>query len=215
MSMSLHPIALRAQDFTWALGSLSQIHRLAFDRELLLQQAPPPYTLSALVSAAQALGLHAGVRQVTASEVHALPLPCLALLNAPATELGKNSAGFEARHSLALIIKADTERVVLFTANSVTPTLMSVDELDARFAGQVILATPREQAASDVDPSTRERKPFGFNWFAPEIFKHKRIFRDVLAASLVIQLLALATPLFTQVIIDKVVVHHTLSTLAR
>jgi subfamily B ATP-binding cassette protein HlyB/CyaB len=36
----------------------------------------------------------------------------------------------------------------------------------------------------------------------------------VLAASLVIQLLALATPLFTQVIIDKVVVHHTLSTLA-
>ena len=47
----------------------------------------------------------------------------------------------------------------------------------------------------------------------PELLKHKVIWRDVLLASLFIQLMALATPLFTQVIIDKVVVHQTLSTL--
>ncbi len=41
----------------------------------------------------------------------------------------------------------------------------------------------------------------------------KKVWRDVLIASLVIQLLALGTPLFTQTIIDKVVVHHTQSTL--
>src|SRR5258705_13351876 len=41
----------------------------------------------------------------------------------------------------------------------------------------------------------------------------KPIWRDVLIASLAIQLIGLATPLFTQVIIDKVVVHQTQSTL--
>ena len=59
-----------------------------------------------------------------------------------------------------------------------------------------------------------KRNPhFGFRWFVPELLKHKSIWRDVLVASLAIQLMALATPLFTQAIIDKVVVHHTMSTL--
>ena len=49
--------------------------------------------------------------------------------------------------------------------------------------------------------------------FIPELLKHKTIWRDVLLASLAIQLVGLATPLFTQVIIDKVVVHQTHSTL--
>ena len=57
------------------------------------------------------------------------------------------------------------------------------------------------------------RKEFGFKWFIPELLKHKTIWRDVLLASLAIQLVGLATPLFTQVIIDKVVVHQTHSTL--
>src|SRR5438445_77642 len=58
-----------------------------------------------------------------------------------------------------------------------------------------------------------EARKFGFRWFVPELAKHKPIWRDVLLASLAIQLIGLATPLFTQVIIDKVVVHHTQSTL--
>src|SRR6185295_17773689 len=47
-----------------------------------------------------------------------------------------------------------------------------------------------------------------------ELLKHKAIWRDVLLASLAIQLMALATPVFTQIVIDKVIVHQTLSTLA-
>jgi subfamily B ATP-binding cassette protein HlyB/CyaB len=48
---------------------------------------------------------------------------------------------------------------------------------------------------------------------SPELLKHRRVWRDVLIASLFIQLLALGTPIFTQVVIDKVVVHRTQSTL--
>ena len=73
------------------------------------------------------------------------------------------------------------------------------------------------QAANE--PGAEEDKPevqprgFGFGWFVPELLKHRRVWRDVLLASLTIQLMALATPLFTQAIIDKVIVHQTRSTL--
>lgn len=64
-----------------------------------------------------------------------------------------------------------------------------------------------------ADPDTPAVKPFGFSWFVPELLKHRRIWRDVLLASLALQLIGLATPLFTRAVIDKVVVHHTRSTL--
>ena len=54
---------------------------------------------------------------------------------------------------------------------------------------------------------------FSFRWFIPELLRHKTVWRDVLLASLALQLVTLATPLFTQAIIDKVVVHRTQSTL--
>mgnify|MGYP003549205605 CR=1 FL=1 len=55
---------------------------------------------------------------------------------------------------------------------------------------------------------------FGFRWFVPELARHRRIWRDVLVASFVVQLIALAVPLASQTIIDKVIVHRTPSTLA-
>src|SRR5205823_4329748 len=72
-------------------------------------------------------------------------------------------------------------------------------------AGLLLQHEPHDEAAAES---------FGFKWFARELVRHKRIWRDVLLASLFIQLIGLATPLGTQVIIDKVVVHQTMSTLA-
>lgn len=87
--------------------------------------------------------------------------------------------------------------------------------------GFAIAATDRSDAADRDDThaetarntSIKPAGKFGFRWFVVELLKHKPIWRDVLIASLAIQLMGLATPLFTQVIIDKVVVHHTESTL--
>ena len=58
-----------------------------------------------------------------------------------------------------------------------------------------------------------EHTIFGFKWFFYEIMTYKPIIVEVLLGSFIVQLLALVTPLFTQVILDKVVVHHSLSTL--
>jgi len=54
---------------------------------------------------------------------------------------------------------------------------------------------------------------FGFRWFWGEISKFRRIMGEVLLGSFVVQLFGLVTPLFTQIILDKVIVHHSLSTL--
>ena len=58
-----------------------------------------------------------------------------------------------------------------------------------------------------------EKEKFGFRWFLPAIRKHKRVLIEVFVASFFIQLLGLANPLLTQVIIDKVLVQNSIDTL--
>jgi ATP-binding cassette subfamily B protein len=58
-----------------------------------------------------------------------------------------------------------------------------------------------------------QNQPFGFRWFIPEILKQKAALRDIAIAALAMHLLALASPIFFQLVIDKVLVHQSLSTL--
>ncbi|MBY0404572.1 MAG: ATP-binding cassette domain-containing protein, partial [Cyanobacteria bacterium] len=58
-----------------------------------------------------------------------------------------------------------------------------------------------------------ENARFGFQWFLAEILKYRQVIAEVLIGSFMIQLFALVTPLFTQVILDKVIVHNSVSTL--
>jgi len=54
---------------------------------------------------------------------------------------------------------------------------------------------------------------FDFSWFIPAVIRYRRELKQVLLMSLIIQLIALATPLFFQVITDKVLVHQATTTL--
>lgn len=54
---------------------------------------------------------------------------------------------------------------------------------------------------------------FGFGWFYKRMLSYKRIVGEVMLASFIMQLFGLVTPLFTQVVLDKVLVHHSISTL--
>jgi len=66
--------------------------------------------------------------------------------------------------------------------------------------------------ARKVAPGDPNR-PFGLSWFFDAVFRYRRILGEVLLVSFALQLLGLATPLFFQVIVDKVLVHHGMSTL--
>ena len=60
---------------------------------------------------------------------------------------------------------------------------------------------------------TDTQKPFGLDWFIPEMLRHKKMFRDVGLATMCVNLLALAFPIYIQLMFDKAVGHRALSTL--
>jgi subfamily B ATP-binding cassette protein HlyB/CyaB len=90
------------------------------------------------------------------------------------------------------------------------PANQSFEEFSSQYAGIVLLFEREAELRVEEDGRT---EAFGFRWFFAELLRHKAIWRDVLLASLIIQLMALATPIFTQIVIDKVIAHHTTSTL--
>ena len=63
------------------------------------------------------------------------------------------------------------------------------------------------------DSHETDNGPFGFRWFLPEIFRNGRSFRDVAILSILSNLIALGTPLMFNIMIDKVVPHHSYNTL--
>jgi len=81
-----------------------------------------------------------------------------------------------------------------------------IEELEDHWVGEAILMTTRARLTGD-------ERTFDWTWFIPAIIKYRRLFGEVMLVSLFIQLFALATPLFFQVIIDKVLVHRGLTTL--
>jgi len=221
------------QALVWALGSLCQINRVPFDAGLLSQHFPPPATLGTLLHALQAYGFKAEAKPVTKDSFSSLVFPCVAVLRlsdeeseevvdaiipevvdpfADALPASPSQLVPSVSHGLAILIKADAERLMFFEPGNDSPQVIPVGEFDTRFELLVVALAKQPEALADPD-LTKDKPSFGFRWFVPELLKHKKIWREVLTTSLVIQLLALASPLMTQVVVDKVVVHHTQSTL--
>lgn len=195
------------------LGSLCALNRIPFDAELLLRQIPPPYSTDSLIHAARSLGFRIRCKALEASALGEAAFPCVALMTpvVPGAEAGAEGDDTARPAALALLTGVSAGRVVFFGAGTNTPTDMPLEAFAERFAGFVFLVA--RSRAEVPDPEKPAGRRFGFNWFIPELLRYRRVWRDVLLASLVIQLLALGTPLFTQSIIDKVVVHRTESTL--
>ena len=197
--------AVLTEAFVWALDSLCRLHRVPFDAGLVLKQFPPPYDLPTLLRAAQACGLKAGLAGTQGDALERLPLPCLGFVRSV------DSANDPAPPTLALLVRADRERLLYLLAGEEAPRTMARGQFAERFEDTVLLAAPA--IAAPDDPDGAQKRAFGFRWFVPELARHRAIWRDVLLASAAIQIVGLATPLFTQVVIDKVVVHQTQSTL--
>jgi len=218
-------------DFVWALEVVARLHGKPFDAQLIRQLFPPPHSIAALIAAADELGFEGHVEFDGLDRLAPTDLPCIAVLIAqtPATDVPavsavpgsqqnrgdpeKSPVADQVSGELALVTAFNAERVEYFSRHSQRSVKISRKEYATRSTGNVIRLALRETPPQDTDALGQTRPEFGFRWFIPELLKHKKIWRDVLAASLAIQVLALATPLFTQVIIDKVVVHQTLSTL--
>lgn len=84
--------------------------------------------------------------------------------------------------------------------------LASRNEFSANWRGEVVFIK-RDHAITDLN------QPFSLRWFIPEILKQKTAFRDIAIAAVAMQILSLASPIFFQLVIDKVLVHESVTTL--
>lgn len=107
-------------------------------------------------------------------------------------------------YRVILGIKYEENKVLTLKPLSNQPEVRDIDEFQEEIK-DFILVLSHKANVTDVK--------FGFKWFFNEIYKYKKIIAQVLLGSFVIQLFGLVTPLFTQVILDKVLVNRTISTL--
>lgn len=148
-------------------------------------------TVNALVRAAKHVGLKAGLVTSSWDELAATSLPAIA----------QRSDGTH-----VLLAKVQGEKVLLQDPLKERPQMLSKEEFLAVWSGNLLLCTKRVGVRL-------EALPFGITWFIPAVLKYRRLLGEVVLASFFLQVCALLTPLFTQVIIDKVLVHKGFTTL--
>ncbi len=144
-----------------------------------------------ILRAARAMGAKAKGHKTSVSRLQETPLPALA---------------FFKEKGWVVVGKVTPALAIVQGGGDPGPTTLSLAEFSQDWNGRIILLS-RRAALGDA------ARRFDLTWFWGAISKYRSVLYEVLAASFVIQLFALATPMIFQTVIDKVLVHRGLSTL--
>jgi ATP-binding cassette, subfamily B, bacterial HlyB/CyaB len=185
-----------------ALGALclvARLHEVAASPEQLAQQMGWPAShkpdTADILLAARHLGLKARLNRSSIDRLTLAPLPALALMK-------------DGR--VVVLAQCDGQRVLLQDPGSAPqagrPVIEPLSVFETQWSGQLVLIASRASLAGAM-------AKFDFSWFIPSLVKHRRLLGEVLLVSLFLQLFALVSPLFFQVVMDKVLVHRGLATL--
>ncbi|WP_439392926.1 type I secretion system permease/ATPase [Bradyrhizobium sp. PMVTL-01] len=175
-----------------AVAILLRCHGIAADPEQIRHRMGTlRIGVTEILRCAKEFGLKARVQRSGWSRLAVTPLPAIAVLR---------DGGF------LILGKVVDDKLLVQRPLSPRPEAMSQAELEAVWDGDIILMTRR---AALTDLSRR----FDIGWFLGAVHKYRRLLGEVLAASFFLQVFALISPLFFQVVIDKVLVHRSLSTL--
>jgi len=104
-----------------------------------------------------------------------------------------------------VVAQANDEKVLVHDPIEKRPITILKEAFEQSWTKEIIHLSHKEAVNSD--------KKFDFSWFIPAIVKYRKILKEVIYASFFLQLFALLTPIFFQVIIDKVLIHKALTTL--
>ncbi len=194
MDLTSAPASSKPDTGLIGLAMLARFHGVAVEPAQLKHQygtSGRDFSVPEMLRAARALNLKA--REVSSSWVRlpATPVPALAALN---------------DGTFVVIGAANEEKVLVQVPGETRPSTLSAEEFQSRWTGRLVLVTKRS-----LVPGISGK--FDLSWFVPSLVKYRRLLSEVLLASFFIQLLALVTPLFFQVVIDKVLVHNGLTTL--
>jgi subfamily B ATP-binding cassette protein HlyB/CyaB len=189
-----------------ALCAVARLHQIAADPATLAHQlgltANEPLTTSDVLRAARHLGLKAKLTRTSVERLALTPLPALALMRP-----GDGAADTSLR--LVILAQSDGQRVLWQDVSSTPgtrPTIEPVEVFARQWSGQLILISSRASVAGAL-------AQFDFSWFIPSLVKYRRLLGEVLLISFMLQLFGLVSPLFFQVVMDKVLVHRGMTTL--
>jgi len=178
-----------------SLEVAGKLNRISIDsrsiiKEYALNDEEP--SIEELCRIAKHQGFRASIKKTTLKKIiSAYPLPILVLKN-------------DGTYMSIIQVNEEKDELLVYDANSKEPSTMTHEEYEQIASGKVIVLKHKLLS---------EQIRFGFGWFFHQIMKYKKVMGEVLIASFIIQLFGLVTPLFTQVILDKVLVHRSMTTL--
>ncbi|AMK28691.1 cyclolysin secretion ATP-binding protein [Pseudomonas putida] len=173
---------------------LARFHNVAASGEQLAHEftdGQQAFATPQILLAARKLGLKAKRVETRAERLAQTPLPAIA---------ADREGGF------FIIARLDQGKVLIQDPRAERPEVIDLATLEQRWSGELLLV--RSEALAPGESSR-----FDFTWFIPAIVKHRKLLGEVTLVSFVLQIFALLTPLFFQVVMDKVLVHHGLTTL--
>ncbi|WP_313955566.1 type I secretion system permease/ATPase [Paraburkholderia sp. BCC1886] len=174
---------------------IARYHGIAVDATQLRHAAArndEPFDSDALVLSGRSVGLKVSPAPLRIDRLDHTPLPALA---------------FDKHGRHFIIAKCDGKTAFILEADAASPTVLPLDSLALRVTGRLLLFTSRASLAGEL-------ARFDFSWFVPAIVKYRRLLLEVVGVSLVLQILALVSPLMFQVVMDKVLVNRAYNTLA-
>lgn len=173
---------------------LAHFHGIAVDADQLIHEFRLPgqlFSSNEIMLAAKKLELQVKKFSTKIDRLDRTPLPAIAI--------DRNGHFF-------VIAQADAEKFLVQDPRTARPIVLSEQELSEIWGGELILVASRASMTGDL-------AKFDFTWFIPAVVKYRKLLIEVLVVSLALNLFALVTPLFFQVVMDKVLVHRGLSTL--
>lgn len=143
-----------------------------------------------ILRAAKELGLKSKATDIDFEALKKMTLPAI---------IGTNNGEY------IIVAKIEDGKILVLFPGDNAPKVIDDIKLKELWNGRIMLFVHRFWKKND--------QKFGIRWFIPSIIKYKKPLIDVLIASFVLQILGLFSPIITQVVIDKVLVHHGVTTL--
>ncbi len=173
---------------------LAQFHGVAADANQIAHEYGrngEHFDETTLLLAAKKLGLKA--------RVNSQPISRLAMASLPALALVPDGESF-------IVAKVSGDQILIHDLTERRPRAISLEDFESRYAGRLLQVASRASVMGDL-------AKFDFSWFIPAVVKYRKLLLEVFIVSFFIQMFALVTPLFYQVVMDKVLVHRGLTTL--
>ena len=153
------------------------------------------FSATTMLLAAKSLGMAARIVQQDPARLDRAPLPAIAMdREGGFFVVGKYVAGSES--GARILIQRPTD----------PPQILPLSDFLAQWSGKLIFFTSKASYTGDI-------AKFDFSWFIPAIVKYRKLIGEVLLISFVLQIIGLVTPLFFQVVMDKVLVNQAMKTL--